>query len=253
MGPAVTKMEREEFLAYGRLPVVHRRIKHSLNLIQEWRGRCAKPYLAWSTGKDSTVALWLARQVDPDIEVIYFDADAALPDTKALIEKLVPEWRLNFRAVKCRPMLDVLAEYGVTNPHVEHQTMKATVYEPIARLRQEGYDGVIVGIRGEESGGRKRAVSKYGEVFLSKASGMLTCWPLAQWSKRDIWGAIAAHDIPYNAAYDKTRFCPREDIRVSYWCGETARTCGRWVWLKYYYPGLFNELAKRCPEAGHYV
>lgn len=247
---------REELEAYrlhGKLPVIKRRTDRALETIRDWRARCQKPYIAWSTGKDSTLCLRLALRVDPKIQVVYFDADSCLPDSEKFIERLVPEWNLNFRRVKTRPILDVLAQYGLTYPGIEYQTMKATVYEPIKSLRAEGYDGVIVGVRAEESRGRKIAASALGSMFRAKSSGMLTCWPLAQWASRDVWGATINGELPYNTAYDKTRFAEFEEMRVSYWAGETNRTYGRYVWLRYYYPDLYRRLAERCPDLAAFV
>lgn len=244
----MTPQERETFRLHGRLPVVQQRIKHSLELIREWRRRCHRPYVAWSGGKDSTVCLWLALQIDPDIEAVYFDADSCLPDTRELIERVTREWHVRYREVKTRPLLDVLAEYGLSDPYIEDRTMKATVYDPIRQMRAEGYDGVIVGVRADESRHRGFAVSQRGELFDSKASGMLTCWPVARWTSRDIWGVIVSRGLPYNTAYNKTRFTEFERMRVSYWAGETYRTYGRYAWLRYYYPDLYAKLVAACPE-----
>lgn len=249
----MTDIEREGLLAHSRLPVIQRRISQSLELIKEWRVRCTKPYLAWSTGKDSTLSLWLALQVDPGIEVVYFDAESSLPETQEMLNTLPSSWGFKLRVVKTRPLIDVLVEHGLLNAGVERATMQATVYEPIKRLRHDGYDGVIVGVRADESCGRKMAVSQRGPLFNSKASGMLTCWPLARWSARDVWAVTLANNIPYNKAYDKRLDLPLEERRVSYWAGETQRAFGRYTWLKRYHPELFQKLAEQLPEVKGYV
>lgn len=249
----MTGEDREQYLAHARLPVVQRRIAEAMEDLDSWRQRCRKPYVAWSTGKDSTVALWLARQVDPDIEAVYFDADASLPETEQMLRDVPDLWGGPFRVVKTRPLLEVLAHYGLDHPRIEYQTMRATVYEPVQQLRTEGYDGVVVGIRAEESRGRRMGVARYGRIFDSRASGMLTAWPLARWTSMDVWAIIAAHDIPYNRAYDLPWDRPREELRVSYWAGETFRTYGRYAWLKHHHPELFRRLVEAVPEAARYA
>ncbi len=216
--------------------------------INDFLKKCQRPYLAWSGGKDSTTMLYFTLQIKPDIEVIYFDADSCLPDGWEYMMRLVDAWRINFRSVKTRPIIDVLEEYGIDHPGIDYRTMKATVYEPVKQLIREGFDGSLVGIRREESRGRGLAAMQYGPLFWSKGYGMWECWPMLYWWKNEIWWYIDHHGIPYHPAYDKTRFAKREDLRVSYWAGETARTVGRYVWLKYYYPELFYKLAERCPE-----
>lgn len=225
----------------------------SLAVIQEFLTACKKPYLSWSGGKDSTLLLWLTLKEKPDIEVVYFDADSCLPDGWEYMQRIVSKWKLNFRVVKTRPLLDVLAEYGLDHPGIDYRTMKATVYEPVKQLVAEGYDGSIVGLRAQESRSRTWAAKKHGELFWNKGYGYWECWPLLHWRKEEVWLYIDYYRIPYHPAYDKTRFAPREEMRVSYWAGETNRQFGRFAWLKYYYPELFQKLAERCPEAKSYV
>lgn len=228
------------------------KIKRTTQVIQEFLGKCKKPYVAWSGGKDSTLALHFAMQSKPDIEAIYFDADSSLPDTEEYIERMVREWDINFRNVKTRSMLDVFKEHGLS-PGIEYQTMKATVYEPVKQLVEEGYDGAIIGVRAEESRGRLMGGCNYGQLFFAKGYGYWQAWPVLWWTTKDVWLYIDTKKMPYNSAYDKTRFAEREDIRISYWAGETKRTWGRWAWLKYYYPELFQKLTEVIPEAKGFV
>lgn len=197
--------------------------------------------------------LYLVRSIKPDIQVIYFDAESCLPDGWEYMMRIVKDWDLNFRAVKTRPMLDVLAEHGIDHPRIDYRTMKATVYEPVQQLVSEGYDGALIGIRKQESRGREMSARKRGTLFWAKGYGAWQCWPILYWRADEVWFYIDHHGIPYHPAYDKTRFAKREDIRVSYWAGETARTAGRYVWLRYYYPELFATLAERCPEVKAFV
>ncbi len=229
------------------------RVNLSRDLIRQFLSKCKKPYLSWSGGKDSTTMLWLTLKEKPDIEVIYFDADSCLPDGWEYMQRLIKEWDINFRVVKTCPILDVLAEYGIDYQGIDYQTMKATVYEPVNQLVSEGYDGSLIGIRAQESRGRNWGKMKCGPLFWSKGYGMWECWPMLYWRKEEIWLYIDHYGMPYHPAYDKTRFDAREDIRVSYWAGETKRTYGRYVWLKYYYPDLFDKLAERCPEVKAFV
>ena len=77
--------------------------------------------------------------------------------------------------------------------------------------------------------------------------------PMLYWKTDEVWTYIDGMGIPYHPAYDKTRFAPREEIRVSYWAGETHRIYGRYTWLRYYYPELFGKLTERCPEVKKFV
>lgn len=229
------------------------KIDRSKRVISELMSKCKKPYLSWSGGKDSTIMLYLALQLNPQLDVIYFDANACLPDTEQYMERIKDEWAINTRVIKTMPIIDVLSKYGVNSSSVEYQTMKHTVYEPVKQLICEGYDGSLVGIRAEESNGRNMAAAKYGQIFKRKEYNTWQAWPMLWWKSTDIWLFIDSYNIPYSPDYDKTRFCSREEMRISYWAGETNRTYGRWVWLKYYYPELYNRLLERVPDASRYI
>ena len=70
-------------------------------------------FVSWSGGKDSTVVVDLARQVDPQVPVVHFDFGLQFPETVAYIEGLAQAWRLNFRVIPADPdLLTVLIAGG---------------------------------------------------------------------------------------------------------------------------------------------
>lgn len=89
----------------------------------------------------------------------------------------------------------------------------------------------ISGVRGEESGIRKRMVRRTGGI------NRFALAPLAQWSMRDVFGYIAYHDLPLHPAYAMSfgGAWPRDRIRIS---GLTLRLGmgGKQEWEQGYYP-----------------
>lgn len=225
------------------------KVNEAHNVICEALTHMKHPYLSFSGGKDSTVMLHMVLKHKPDIPVIYWDADASYPDTEKFIEKVVKEWKLNFIRRKTEPILSIFRKYGVTHPQTEQKTMIATVYNPIKKLMKEhDFDGVFVGLRAQESKGRRNLIDNRSQLFYNKSQKVMECLPVAHFTVQDIWAYITANNSPYNTIYDKTAMCPRNDIRVSYWCGESCREMGRWVWLKKEYPELYNKFASEFPE-----
>jgi phosphoadenosine phosphosulfate reductase len=219
------------------------------SLIKDALDHMNNPYLSFSGGKDSTVMLHMVLKHKPDIPVVYWNADASYPDTEKFIQKIVKEWNLNFINAKTEPILSIFKEYGINHPSIEQKTMIATVYRPIKKLIKEHYfDGVFVGLRAEESSGRRKLIKNRGQLFYNKSQQVMECLPIAHFKTQDIWSYITAYNLPYNKVYDHTKLCHRNDIRVSYWCGESSRHLGRWVWLKTEYPELYNCLASEFPE-----
>lgn len=76
--------------------------RHDLGVIRE---RIAahldthEGYVAFSGGKDSTVVLDLARQVDPEVPVVFFDSSLEFPETYEYVQQLAQEWCLNLRVI----------------------------------------------------------------------------------------------------------------------------------------------------------
>ena len=70
-------------------------------------------YVAFSGGKDSLVVLDLARQVDPEIPVVFFDSGLEYPQTYAYLEHLTRAWGLNLQVLHPRQtVLQVLVASG---------------------------------------------------------------------------------------------------------------------------------------------
>jgi len=212
-----------------------------------------KPYLSFSGGKDSTVMLHLVLKHIPDITVVYWDAGASFPDTEQLIKRVQKEWNINFIRYKTEPIMNVFRTYGIDHPDIEHKTMIATVYNPIhGLLKKHRFDGVFVGLRKEESFGRRQLIKHKGRVFWNNTYKLIECLPVANFTVKDIWAYITFFNLPYNTVYDKTTMQHRNEIRTSYWCGESAREFGRWMWLKKNYPELYNKFASEFPEVRQY-
>ncbi len=88
-------------------------------------------------------------------------------------------------------------------------------------------------IRRDQSADR----AKVPIVAWDKKFGLVKVSPLANWTKQDVWGLIARHDIPYNSLHDQGYTsigcwpCTRavllgEDERAGRWSGFAKTECG---------------------------
>lgn len=245
--------DRELYLLHSQLRGFQRLVESTEGCIEVMLARCQRPYVAWSTGKDSTAMLHLVRQQLPDIPVVYFDAECAFPESEALLDAM-EEGGLHLIRYPVEAFLETLIRAGIDNPAIDAETLRTTTHEPIARLVSEyGFDGCFVGTRAEEAYGRKMLYRHRGDIFWSKKYGYWQCIPMARWKFRDIWAYLVSRDVPYNALYDEMSMMPEEDRRMSYWAGETKKTWGRWVWLQMLHPELFAQFAERIPDVRRYV
>jgi len=238
------------------LPAYKRRIARARANVLDALAQCHKPYIAYSTGKDSTVMADLVWRRAPGVPAVYFDADACFPESHALMDRLRAAGRtiVNWET---EPILDTMERVGgPTSPRSDAATMRSTVYVPIKSLvAAHGYDCSFVGLRAQENADRRRAIRRFGHLFFSQRDRIHVCWPIGWLTFEDVWAYILSNDLDYSAVYDRQfeMGLDWEDCRLSYCYGETKRTHGRWAILARGWPDLFNRFAQRFPEVRRYI
>lgn len=239
------------FVLHGKTPVFSRRVKAAEQRVSDWLDIVDNPYIAFSTGKDSTCVLNLVRQQAANTTAVYFDADSSFPESKQTVQKT--DSLIAFPTDE--PILDTLVRHGLDGgAGLERATMQSTVWGPIKRLVETyHFDGVALGLRAQEAYGRKMNAYVRGSIYQYKRDGLWACQPIWDWSYNDVWAYIVTNNLDYCGVYDRMWDMPEEDQRLSYWAGETKRRWGRYAWLRRNYPELFNQLAARLPEVRAYV
>jgi len=247
---------RRQCQLYAHLNGFGWRIKQARATVAEALEKMQNPYIAFSTGKDSAVMAHLIWQQAPSVRAVYFDADCAFPESTALLERYeaashpIVRW-------PCESILETMRRIGgPTSDRCEAETMRSTVYRPIKSLLTEyRFDGVFLGLRDEESPGRRKLAQVRGLLFWQKRDALWECLPVARLTYMDIWAYIVTNGVDYCAVYDKQMELglDPEDCRLSYWAGETKRRWGRWAILKRGWPELFNSFAAEFPEVRGYV
>ena len=144
-------MDKARFLLYAELRLYSWRVEQARRRITAWLQKVENPYVAFSTGKDSTCVLHLVREQSPDIPAVYFDADCSFPESREMLE--ATENLIVFPALE--PLLETFRRFGGFGNGLERETMRTTVWEPIGRLvKKYDFDGVAYGLRAEENRGR---------------------------------------------------------------------------------------------------
>lgn len=247
-------LDRAAYHAYARQPTFRRRLERAEQLVTEALAQATRPYVAFSTGKDSTVVLDLVWRQDASIPAVYFDAHCAFPESEAVLERLTREGRPLIRW-DVGDFLEILAEAGgPTADGVETYTMRKTVEIPARQVAQAyQFDACFRGVRAAESNARRQRFRTYPPLWRD-AQGMLLCDPIWDWTTMDVWAYIVTRNLPYNALYDRMRVLgvPEHEQRVSYWAGETYRHHGRWSRLAQLHPQLYRRLGERFPEVLDY-
>lgn len=237
-------------------------------------------YVAFSGGKDSLVVLDLARQVDPDVPVAFFDSGLEFPETYTYLEQLTARWRLNLDVIPARvTTLEVLAANGGWDHHAPDRAApdlhQVLITEPAAVAHRAHGPGELWGVRAEESRGRTVAYAnalrdascecpepcdprgfriRHGGR-IARVDSTVVYGPVWDWKTPEIWGHIARRQLPLNPVYDKLRRlgAPEHFLRISGMVEGTRLEHGRISWLRRGWPAIFEELCTVLPRLREFV
>jgi 3'-phosphoadenosine 5'-phosphosulfate sulfotransferase (PAPS reductase)/FAD synthetase len=181
----------------------------------------------------------------------------ALPETYPFRDRILHEWRVA-HYVELPPALDYLEgirRYGLCCERTKADrgrvitTNKKSLMEGWAR--DNGHGGYFLGLRADESLGRRAAMRVGSPV--AQVRGLWRICPLAWMRHDEVWAILDHYKVPYNPLYDHGGVLPRDQIRNTGWLTTEGADRGRLVWLRRYYPDLFNRLAAEFPEVRSYV
>ncbi|XOV82651.1 MAG: phosphoadenylyl-sulfate reductase [bacterium] len=160
------------------------------------------PVLTSSFGAQAAVSLHMLTQVKADIPVILIDTGYLFPETYNFVDELTERLNLNlhiFRAHRS-PAWQEAAEgqrwlQGVDGVEAYNQENKV---EPMQRALAELNVGTwFTGVR------RNQAQSRARTPFIANDHGYFKVAPLADWSDKDVFSYLQAHDLPYHPLWEK--------------------------------------------------
>jgi sulfate adenylyltransferase subunit 2 len=187
--------------------------ERSIYVLREAHAKFGSLAALWSTGKDSTVMVALARKAffgRCPFPLIHIDNGIDFPETYELRERLAKEWDL-----------DVLVARSVIKDDISGiKCCGANKTDALRKLLDEKeFDGLIVSIRRDEHGirGKERYFSPRDEQwrwdyknqapeiwdFISQeeSASHTRIHPLLHWTELDMWLYIKQEEIPVNSLY----------------------------------------------------
>ena len=240
------------------------KVQRSLLLIQKAVARSKRPYVACSWGKDSICLLHLVASQRPGVDVIYVHCGEYddWPGTEELMEKYKAMLPITVHVAEAMSVVETyrLVGHFYVFPSTPAERAADAAYNRaffraiIGKARELGCDLAFIGLTKEESKIRRRLLERRGALFYSRTHKMWECFPLADWTGRDVWAYIFAHNLPYLELYDLAP--DREKARNGAMFAATIRGggyFGQLALLKRMYPELFNRFAAEFPEVRCYV
>lgn len=233
-------------------------------------------FVSWSGGKDSTVVVDLARQVDPHIPVVFYDSGLQFPETLRYLADVAQAWRLNFHVIPAEPdLLTVLIAAGGFDHDAPDRQLKGQLADimiagPGAQAHARHGCGSLWGVRAEESHGRRmlyrrslatetaaqdrkrspaESRAELGGI-VRRADGTITYGPIWDWQRSHVFEYLAGRGIEPNPLYRKLAELgvPEQQIRVDSIIDASKLSNGHIAWLQKGWPELFDRLATALPR-----
>lgn len=177
--------------------------------------------VATSFQKEASVILDLVMRADPSVPVFTLDTGALFPETRATWAALEARYDIRIEGVR-----------GLrVERHWEQSTDRCCDLRKVRPLRDHlaGQRAWVAGLRREHSSDR----ADTAKLDWDRKHGLWKVNPLADWTERDVWRYIAAHDIPYHPlhdrGYDSIGCWPCTDPgagRDGRWAGSERGECG---------------------------
>jgi 3'-phosphoadenosine 5'-phosphosulfate sulfotransferase (PAPS reductase)/FAD synthetase len=237
-------------------------------------------FVSWSGGKDSTVVVDLARQVDPHIPVVFFDSGLQFPETIQYLEDLAEAWRLNYHVIAADPdLLTVLIAGGGFSHEAPDRRLRGQLADimitgPADEAHRRYGRGSLWGVRAEESHGRRMLYRRslatetrarqqsspegvraaVGGV-VRRADGTVTYGPIWDWQRSHVFEYLAGRGIEPNPLYRKLAELgvPEQQIRVDSIIDASKLSNGHIAWLFKGWPELGDRLATALPRLREWV
>jgi len=145
--------------------------------------------MACSFQKEESVLVHMLTAACPDARVFTIDTGVLFPETLATWKRFEERFGLK---------VEVLDARSPDEPWTVARCCGAAKVDALERGLQ-GVDAWITGIRREQAPTRAAAT----KLERDEVRGLWKVNPLADWTEKDLWRYIYAHDLPYNPLHDE--------------------------------------------------
>ena len=240
--------------------LARRRVTDALAAAPTWA-------VMWSGGKDSTALVHLACvDLGHRLPVVSEKDDLDYPGEEEYVTGLASAWGLDLTVL--RPdtsprawMAANAATLGAGDDlHSRAAGLSRECFYDLVERHAATVDGVMLGLRQEESKGRAASRASHGTLYRKahpyRPQGQWVSTPLADWTGRDVMAYLLSRDIPVLPVYRCLALAHAREpwrIRKSWWVPGSHSRWGGAAWLRHYYPSLYQQLAAWMPDASAYT
>lgn len=194
-----------------------------------------RPIISCGGGKDSTAVALIAKRINPSLYILCANPPNPLPDREQHLINLKSYFGGTW--IDIPYYWDVRAVLDGKAPYPDGLKMKI-----LKQFQKDnGIDGIIMGVRNLESKGRAINNAIRGNVYEVKETWR--CLPISRFTAEESLAMAMYFDAPINPVYFKTHLAPDyESLRDgTWWPHGMALQNGHGNWIKHYYPNLYSD------------
>lgn len=231
---------KQESASKGADPVPVDKVAASVSLLRDSISRFGRVVYSSSLGAEAVMLTDLIYTNDLPIDIFTVDTGRLPEATIELIERTERRYGRSIRVVypESQALQNYVADNGINGFYRGLEQRQRCCYvrkvEPFRRAIA-GYSAWVTGVRHEQSETRAGTTA----IEMDHRYGIFMISPLLNWTKKEIWAYVRAHDLPYNPMHDHgypsigcapcTRAIePGESERAGRWWWESSesRECG---------------------------
>lgn len=191
----------------------------TIKLVRSIPQICKRPSQLWSTGKDSTLMLYMVRKAFGYVPwpVVHIDTEKKPIEVYEFRQKLALLWNLPLKVIKNQAALDL----GISPDNVSRYEcctqLKSNALKMV--VSENKWDALIMSIRHDEhytrgaedllslrdSDGNWQYWGRFGGFGLMapehEGLSHIRIHPLLPWTETDVWEYYLVHNIPINPLY----------------------------------------------------
>jgi len=186
-------------------------------------------YVAASFQKETAVVMDMILRIEPEARFFTLDTGVLFPETYAAWRESEQRYGVHVDVYQGMSLARQTAIEG--DELWERDPDRCCSIRKVSPLMEAlaGVDAWVTGLRREQSPTRSDAP----KLHWDERHSMWKANPLADWSERDVWDYVSAHDLPYNELHDRgyasigCTHCTRPgDGRAGRWAGREKVECG---------------------------
>jgi phosphoadenosine phosphosulfate reductase len=151
---------------------------------------------------EDMVVLHIARQLVPDLPVVFLETGYHFAEIYEYRDRMAREWKLN--------LINVLPEITVAEQESQFGILNQTDASRCCGIRKvkplfgalESYALWLTGLRREQAKSRA-SLHEVDNFTLPSGKTIRKISPLTEWTAKDVWAYAGRHEIPLIDLYDK--------------------------------------------------